>query len=225
MILPVANQADHIGPIVERMLAGVRGLDNPIEVILVVNGSQDGTEAICAELASRHPEVASITSKRGWGAAVRAGIEASSGDLLCYTNSARTEPDDLALALRYGLVNDRVVVKASRKVRDSLLRRAGSVIYNFEARMLFGLAVWDVNGTPKVFPRDLLPRLDLTEDGDLIDLQFIVNCRRHGIPIVEMPVYLAVRHGGRSTTRIQSAVRMYRGALSMFWRGRRRAAR
>jgi hypothetical protein len=118
--------------------------------------------------------------------------------------------------LRYGLVNDKVVVKASRKVRASLLRRLGSVIYNFEVRLLFGLAVWDVNGTPKVFPASLRERLGLTEDGDLIDMEFVVNCKRKWIPIVEVPVYVTERRAGRSTTNLGSAWKMYVGALRAY---------
>jgi hypothetical protein len=44
-------------------------------------------------------------------------------------------------------------VKANRKIRDHWSRRLGSLLYNLECRALFDLSVWDVNGTPKVFPR------------------------------------------------------------------------
>lgn len=218
VILPVRNQADHIGAIGELFRNALTELESPFELIFVVNGSADHTLDVCREMARRFPEVRVIESEAGWGRSVKAGIAAAEGGLLCYTNSARTQPDDLLLILRYGLVNDRMVVKASRKVRESLLRRLGSVIYNFEGRMLFGLAVWDINGTPKAFPRAFLEDLDLREDGDLIDLEFVVKCRTKRIPIVEVPVYVTTRHGHRSTTGLRSAWRMYRGALDMYRR-------
>jgi hypothetical protein len=135
--------------------------------------------------------------------------------MLCYTNSARTQARDLELALRYGAVNTEAVVKASRKQRNQAIRRVGSVLYNFEARALFGLAVWDVNGTPKVFHRRLLDRLQLTEQGDLIDLELCALCRMHSIPVVEVPVYDTTRINGKATTNMRSAVRLYARPFAM----------
>jgi glycosyltransferase involved in cell wall biosynthesis len=187
-------------------------------VLIVVNGSLDGTLGVCQELAAKHAEVRVLEATPGWGSAVKKGVSEARGSLICYTNSARTQADDLLLILSYGLVNDRLVVKASRKVRASVFRRLGSVIYNFEVRTLFGLAVWDVNGTPKAFPSSLRERLALTEDGDLIDMEFVVNCRRKGIPIVEVPVYITERRAGKSSTNFGSAWRMYTGALRAYRR-------
>lgn len=218
VILPTRNQADHIGEITELFRDTLMRLERTFELILVVNGSTDRTLEICREVAGRLPEVKVIESEPGWGCAVKQGIATARGQIICYTNSARTQPDDLLLILRYGLVNDQVVVKASRKMRESLVRRGGSVIYNFEARMLFGLAVWDINGTPKVFPRSLCGALNLTEDKDLIDLEFVVNCKLKQIPIVEVPIYVTMRHGHRSTTGFISAWLMYSGALRMYRR-------
>ena len=95
-----------------------------------------------------------LTEKGGWGNAVKLGIKAASGDLICYTNSARTSPQILHDILGYGLANPNVVVKANRKIRDSFRRRLGSLLYNLECRMFFDSPVWDINGTPKVFPVD-----------------------------------------------------------------------
>jgi len=187
-------------------------------VIIVVNGSQDGTLEVCHGLATKHAEVRVLEAAPGWGSAVKKGVGEARGSLICYTNSARTQADDLLLILSYGLVNDRLVVKASRKVRASVLRRLGSVIYNFEVRTLFGLAVWDVNGTPKAFPSSLRERIALTEDGDLIDMEFVVNCKLKGIPIVEVPVYITERRAGKSSTNLGSAWKMYSGALRAYRR-------
>ena len=96
-----------------------------------------------------------------------------------------------------------------------MVRRIGSVLYNVECRTLFDLPVWDVNGTPKVFSRDVAGQLNLQEDGDLIDLEFIVRCTQLGVQILEVPIVSAVRHGGESTTNYYSAVRMYWGAFKM----------
>ena len=109
------------------------------------------------------------------------------------------------------------MIKANRKIREHWTRRLGSLLYNMECRTLFDLSNWDVNGTPKVFPRAFAKLLELTRDDDLIDLEFSVICRHESYPMLEVPIFSHRRHGGRSTTSLRSAVRLYWGAYTM-WR-------
>ncbi len=119
--------------------------------------------------------------------------------------------------LLYGVVNPGVVVKANRKIRENWRRRMGSLLYNLECRALFDLSYWDINGTPKVFPRQFDKLLALTRDDDLIDAEFNVVCRREGYPMLEVPIFASRRHGGTATTNYRSAVKMYWGAYQL-WR-------
>jgi glycosyltransferase involved in cell wall biosynthesis len=218
IVLPVHNQADHVGAVVRDYERHLEKLPVPHELILVVNGSTDASAAVCRELESELAPVRMLESvEGGWGRAVLLGLEVAKGDLLCYTNLARTRPEDLTLLIVYGLVNPGVVVKANRKIRDSLYRRLGSLLYNLECRALFDLSYWDINGTPKVFPRSLPKLLSLRRKDDLLDAEFNVVCRREGYRVLEVPILANVRHGGRSTTSHRSALKLYWGALSM-WR-------
>jgi hypothetical protein len=151
----------------------------------------------------------------GWGRAVRAGLAEARGDLLCFTNSARTTGDDLLLALLYGATHTDTVIKAERKIREKLTRRIGSLLYNLECRALLDLPYWDINGTPKVFPRSLSRLLDLKSNDDLIDLEFNAICRSEGYRIIEVPIFSCTRRSGGSTTKLNSAVRMYLGAFRL----------
>ena len=100
-------------------------------------------------------------------------------------------------------------------------RRIGSLLYNIECRALFDLSVWDINGTPKIFPASFAKLRALSRDDDLLDCEFNVACRTNGYPTIEVPILATERHGGRSTTNLASAMRMYVGAWSM-WRASRR---
>jgi glycosyltransferase involved in cell wall biosynthesis len=217
IILPVHNQADHIEEIVAEYERALALLPAHHETVLVVNGSRDRSLAICRDLEASHPGVIrAVESERGgWGLAVNLGIREAAGDLICYTNSARTSPSDLAQIIGVGLANPGHVVKANRKIREGMRRRAGSLLYNLQARALFDLSVWDINGTPKVFPRVFDALLHLQRNDDLVDLEFIVTCREHGYPIMEMPIFSSRRHGGSSMTGIESALKMYRGAFDL----------
>ena len=163
----------------------------------------------------------SVANRGGGGLAVKLGIEQAKGELLCYTNSARTSPQDLVLCLLYAIVYPQVVIKANRKIRDSWRRRLGSLLYNLECRTFFDLPTWDINGTPKVFPRKMVKLMSLTRDDDLIDAEFNAICRYARYPVLEVPILSTRRHGGKSTTNYLSALRMYWGAYQL-WRNLRK---
>ncbi len=219
IVLPVYNQADHIERIVDeyRRALAAAGIDH--ELLLVVNGSRDASLAVAERLAERHELVRVFAENRsGWGRAVRRGLREARGAALCYANSARTSARDLTLMLLYARAFPQTVVKANRKVRESLVRRVGSLLYNIECRTLFDLSCWDVNGTPKIFPRTFEALLGLQCDDDLIDAEFVALCRRHDYAMLEVPIFSVRRHGMASTTTYRSALEMYAGA----WRLARR---
>jgi glycosyltransferase involved in cell wall biosynthesis len=211
VVLPVYNQADHIADVVREHEAILSRLPTPHETLLVVNGSWDGSLEVCQALVGSYPAVRVIDSvKGGWGLAVKLGLSEARGDVLCFTNSARTGPQDLLLLLHYALTDPSVVVTANRKMRKGWLRRVGTLLYTLECRLLFDLPNLDINGTPKVFPRHFDKLLALTHDDYLIDLEFMATCRREGYPIFEVPIFRSNRrYGGTSTTTIRVALKLY----------------
>ena len=223
IVLPVYNQAEHVGDVVKEYEKALAKVPDPHEFILVVNACHDNSLEICRALEKEYESVRVMHSEKGgWGLAVRLGLAEARGNLLCYTNSARTSPQDLTLLLFYAIAYPNVVIKANRKIRESWQRRLGSLLYNLECRTLFDLSYWDINGTPKVFPRTFDKLLTLTRDDDLIDLEFNVICRHEGYPMLEVPIFSRRRHGGKSTTNYHSALKMYWGVYQ-FWRATHRS--
>ena len=223
IVLPVHNQANHIGGIVREYEQALKRLHYSHEMLLVVNNCRDHSLAVCQALAEEYAAVRVLHRRRGgWGLAVKLGLSEVQGKWLCYTNSARTSPQDLTLVLLYARTFRGTVVKANRKIRESWRRRLGSLLYNLQCRALFDLSNWDMNGTPKVFPRRFDKLLALTRDDDLIDAEFNVICRRQGYPLLEVPIFSTRRHGGKSTTTMKSALNMYWGAFEL-WRSHRQA--
>jgi len=221
IVLPVCNQADHIAHVISEYENSLGYFPRSHELIVVVNGARDRSFEVCRGLTDQYSSLRVIESKRGgWGLAVKLGLRKARGELLCYTNSARTSSQDLTLLLLYAIVYPNVVIKANRKIREKLSRRVGSLLYNLECRTLFDLSYWDINGTPKVFPRKFDKLLGLTRDDDLIDAEFNVICRHQDYPMVEVPIFSTRRHGGKSTTNFRSAAKMYWGAFQM-WRAMR----
>lgn len=222
LVIPVYNQADHIEGVLLEYVTALGRLDFATEILPVVNGPRrDRSLEICRALEQQHPSIRTLSiDQGGWGCAVRHGLSHAAGDLICYTNSARTTARELLLMLLYASVHDDCVVKANRKIRENWRRRMGSLLYNLECRFLFDLAYWDVNGTPKVFPRRFTPLMELRRNDDLIDLEFNVICRERDYQVLEVPIFSNSRRSGRSTTSWRSACQMYRGAVQLkrHWR-------
>ena len=223
IVLPVHNEGGYVESVLESYKEILTRLPVSYELILVPNGCRDNSVEVCRRIAERDTSVRVVESERGgWGLAVKLGLNKASGSILCYTNLARTSPQDLLLHLLYAIAHPDIVIKANRKIRDNWKRRLGGLLYNLECRTFFDLTTWDVNGTPKVFPRAFEKLRALTRDDDLIDAEFSLVCRREGYPLLEVPIFSRGRQGGgKSTTTSSSAVKMYWGAYKL-WHERRK---
>ena len=154
----------------------------------------------------------------GWGRAVKLGLQEAKGSIVGYTNSARTSPDQLATLVLHSLVHRDQCRQGQPPWPRGIAKSWVVALYNWESRLLFQFAWSDINGTPKFFPREFKMLFNLSCDDDLIDLEFLRVCHDQGYPVLEVPILAGARHGGESTTRIGTALRLYRGAYCM-WRG------
>jgi glycosyltransferase involved in cell wall biosynthesis len=207
IVLPVANQEDHIERVVEGYIDALRDCECAVDFVLAVNNSRDDSIGACRRLAAAHPgSVRVVSSPPGWGHAVRCGLRAAHGSVVGFANSARTHNDDLSRAVNCALSNPHALIKGKRVARAySPVRRFGSRVYNAECRTFFGLEPGDINGNPKLWSRDLLPPELLSEGGSFLDAEVLIRARDRGIPVIEIPVLRMDRHGGRSMTTLRLA--------------------
>lgn len=216
IVLPFRDQADHLIPLLSRYRTAFKSL--PWEVLLVPNACSDETPRLCRDFAKKDRRFRVVENPAGgWGLSVRVGLNAAHGRFLCYTNSARTDPAVIPELFSLLKRTPKALVKVTRHQRGHFLREVGSLIYNLECRLLFGLPCGDVNGTPKIFPATFWDRFPCEEPGDLLDAEFLAQCTKARFPIREKRVAGWGRHGGKSSTNFKSAARMYLGALRL-WR-------
>jgi glycosyltransferase involved in cell wall biosynthesis len=216
VVLPCRDQQDHIEGVLKSYVAPLEATGRSFELVVVPNACRDRTPEIVRALAAGEPRFRVADNPRGgWGLSVLAGLAVARGEVLCYTNSARTDPAHVVALLELYLRSAPCLAKVRREHRSAPLRELGSSLFNLEGRLLFGIGVADVNGTPKMLPRDAYERLDLFSQGDLLDMELLAKVHRLGLPVVELPVPGFRRHGGRSSTNLKSAWRMYAGALGL----------
>ncbi|NCX96340.1 MAG: glycosyltransferase [Chitinophagia bacterium] len=215
IILPLYKQLNHAEQLYNTYTTHLDTLPVSWELLFIVNGHNDGAADKLKLLNNRSNVYVHYLEKGGWGRAVKYGLAQAKGTHLCYTNSARTEIKDLLLILNYAAVNNNNVVKATRIIREKLIRKAGSILYNLMCRVLYKVPVWDINGTPKVLPRSVYEKMNIVSEDDLIDAEIIVRCVKNSVMIIEIPVVSTARISGKSTTNFGSAFKMYSGILKM----------
>jgi glycosyltransferase involved in cell wall biosynthesis len=204
IVLPAYNEEDNIERAVRTAATVAQGLVGDYEVVVVDDGSRDGTAHRLAHLQAelgprlrvvRHPV------NEGYGTALRDGFAAAIGDLIFYTDSDN-QFDLSELADFLPLMRDADVAVGYRVDRkDTALRRASSAVFNRLACLAFGLSLWDLNCSFKLFRREVLRSLALESDDFFVDTEMMARIQRGGWRCVQRGVRHLPRTAGRSTVR------------------------
>jgi len=219
-VLPAYNEAGVIAGVVTRTASALIALDVPEpEIVVVDDGSRDGTAALAGEVACDGVRVRVITHprNRGYGAALRTGFDAASGDaVLLMDSDGQFDPADLDRLLPQYRA-DRLVAGFRMRRSDPLIRVLNQRAFFMVVRLLFGRTARDVNCGFKLFPRAV--GCGLSSDGALISTELLVRAREHGHAIVDVPVPHAPRLTGAPTGARPSVVLR---AFVELWRLHRR---
>ncbi len=181
------------------------GIDDH-ELVLVgnyVEGSDDRTPEVVRELAAGNPRIrCSALPKRGWmGWDMRTGLELARGRYLGVIDGDGQMPvSDVPLLYRLIRREDYDLVKTFRITRgDGLRRRLISNVYNKLFHVLFpGLPCRDMNSKPKIITREAYERLELRSDDWFIDAEIMIQARRLGLRVGELPTGFLGLTGRRS---------------------------
>ena len=182
-------------------LKTARALTPDFEVIVVNDGSQDGTAEIIDELARTYPEVRAVhhSQNQGYGGALRTGLATATRELVFYTDGdAQYDPSEMtSLWSRMGpgvdLVNG---YKISRS--DPLHRIIIGRVYHHIVKTLFRLRVRDVDCDYRLMRRSIFDRVRLEKNSGVICLEMMKKIQDAGFTIVEAPVHHYHRAYGRS---------------------------
>jgi glycosyltransferase involved in cell wall biosynthesis len=218
IFFPAYNDSGTIASLVITALRTARGLTSDFEVIVVNDGSADGTAEILDELARTYPEVRVVhhETNRGYGGALRSGFASATRELVFYTDGdAQYDPAEMEVLWRrfdadVDLVNG---YKISRS--DPLHRIIIGRVYHHTVKLAFGLTVRDVDCDFRMMRRSIFDKVQLEKNSGVICLEMMNKITDAGFRIAEVPVHHYHRAYGRS--QFFNFRRLFRTAIDVFW--------
>ena len=208
IVVPAYNEATRIARSLEQTLSFLATRPGACEIIVVDDGSRDDSAQIVEDLAKRHASVrlVRLPQNRGKGAAIRAGVAASSGERVLMMDADLATPIEELVALELALDSGAEIATASRALGSSNVSRAQSSL-----RVLLGrlgnlwIRAWAVPGIHdtqcgfKLFRGDVARELFALcrEDRFGIDIEVLHLAVRLRYPIAEVGVRWEHQNGSK----------------------------
>jgi glycosyltransferase involved in cell wall biosynthesis len=208
ILMPAYNERATIGPAVEAVLDTEFPCD--VELIVVDDGSQDGTADIADRVADERTIVHRHPGNRGKGAALATAAELASGShIVPFDADLEYEPEDVARMLEPVLQARSEVVYGTRlfgsNTRYQSLRHAiGNRALTAAANVMFDAYIRDLHTCLKLMPLRLFRELELEETRFGLDTEVTAGLLKRGIRPFEVPVSYHSRspeHGKKLTWR------------------------
>jgi hypothetical protein len=190
VVLPCLDEADAIGAVVAEARLGLRIAGVVGEIVVVDNGSADGS----ADIASRAGARVVHDSRRGYGAAIAAGVRSAKGDVVVFADADGTYDltriGDLLAALDEGAdlaIGSRFGESLAPDAMPPLHRYVGTPVLTRLLRLLTGLRVVDSQSGFRAVRRSRLAALGLRAEGMEFASEMLLRAERDGWTVVEKP--------------------------------------
>ena len=196
IVVPAFNEAERIGPTLERIVDYFERRATPAQVVVVDDGSADATAGIAEGFAGRGVRVVRLALNRGKGAALRAGVAATTGEAVLVTDADLSTPIEELERLEPALATAELVL-GSRAVAGSRITRRQpwhrewmGRSFNRLIRLLGVTSLRDTQCGFKLMRGDVARRLfaELTVDRFAYDVELVWLARRRGYRVIEVGV-------------------------------------
>jgi dolichol-phosphate mannosyltransferase len=218
-VMPAYNEEEIIEYTIRRLTAAFDRAGYKLELIAVDNGSHDRTGEIIKKLAAEDCSVVyhRVEQNQGYGYGVLCGIPLCSAPWVgIIPADGQVDAEDVVRLYESVMgANGPVLGKVRRRFRmDGLSRKIISVFYNLFVRMLWPkLGSIDVNGSPKILPREVIKAMNLQSKQWFLDPEIILKAHLMGIRVLEFNVFARMRGNGLSHVRMWTCWEFFRNIL------------
>lgn len=222
VIVPALNEEEALARTVNMLLRVAAGLFDDYELIVINDGSTDGTAAIADRLAADHAQVRAVhhVENKGLGYSYREGIGLATKEYVCWI------PGDCGGLMEEDLVRiwqavgsaDLIVVHLLSENRP-WMRQVVSRSYTTILNLLFGLKMKYYNGA-NVYRRTLLSQVPMNSKGYGLFAEILIRLVKSGHDYSEVGMHNRERPGAHANSKafkLRNWIRVGRFALSLFW--------
>jgi len=190
--MPAYNEAENIEAMVEDVIQMMDPLADDYEVIVVDDGSRDGTAQVVKSLEQRYPQVRLVQHEvnQGYGAAVFSGLTNASKELVFFTDSDR-QFDLQEIHKLLDLIDQADLIVGYRAPRrDPFMRKLNGWGWSALVTLLFGYTARDIDCAFKLMHRTVIERLKekVASRGATFSAEFLIRAKRDGFRIREVPL-------------------------------------
>ncbi len=201
VFFPCFNERENLEPLVQQAVQVLDKMGLDYEIIIVDDGSTDGTGALADALAAGNPRIRVIHHpvNKGYGAALQSGFRAASKELVFYTDGDRQFnlnelPPLLPLMEQYDIVS---CYRMNRQ--EGWIRRFNGFAWTRLVCLLFRLKLKDIDCSFKLYKRKIFDGMPLVSTGALIDTEVLARAVRKGYTITQAGVHHYPRRAGKAT--------------------------
>jgi glycosyltransferase involved in cell wall biosynthesis len=215
IVVPVYNEADFIPRALPEMIDQLEGLGESYHVLIVENGSFDGTAEAARRAGAAGPVTVISLDEPDYGAAMRRGFLEADGHWVVNFDIDYFSAGFLGQVLTLDQAD--IVIASKRdpgsEDRRPLIRKLATRVFNLLLRVVLDSNVSDTHGM-KAFRRDLVDRLApaVVSREDLFDTELVIRAERAGYRIREVPVVVEEMRVARSSL-LRRVPRTIRGLL------------
>jgi len=223
-VYPIYNEIENLPRLLPETEGIASGLATDYELVLVDDGSRDGSGAFIDTLAAADGRVRAFhhTRNRGLGAAISTGLAHASKELVLYMDSDfPVGADEAREAIRQFTPDCDILIGFRLGRAEGPRREIMSWTYNRMIRWAFGLRVTDVNFAFKLMRRSLLEKMRPRSEGSFIDAELLIEATRLGARIKEVGIQYHPRVAGVSTAASNKVVVRILDEMWRYWRTRR----
>jgi glycosyltransferase involved in cell wall biosynthesis len=201
VFLPSHNEEGNVERVVGAYLAELPRVADAFEVIVVNDGSTDGTREIAERLAAAdiHVKVVNHEVNRGYGGAVISGIRAAKmAYVMLSDGDGQFDPADIELMTPLFPQND-VVCGRRRHRADPLMRRINGRAWTTLVRVVLGITISDIDCGFKIFKREFLDGMELRAHGAMISTELMARLAGRKAKVAEVDVKHLPRTAGEQS--------------------------
>jgi len=200
-VMPMFNERENIAGTINKLKSVAGDLTSDYELVVVDDGSSDGSADIVDVLAKNDRRIRSFRLDKNtmFGGAFAECFRRASKDVIIYMDSDMPVGiEDIKASFPFIREADIVTGYSKVKKGDTMRRKFMSLVYNLMVRALFGLNVRDVNSGFKIVRKKFVEDLKFISKSPFIDVELFIHARKKNAKVYQYPLVFCPRAGGRS---------------------------